>query len=69
MGSAKLSRCPDASKTDRDMIWEPSISIIWSRLTSSLRHSSRNLFFRLRPVGPYSQNPAWESLYISQLGK
>ena len=69
MGSAKLARCPDASKTAPDIIWEPSISIMASRLISSRRHSSRNLFFRATPDGPYSQNPACASPYTSQLGK
>ena len=69
MGSAKLARCPDASKTEPDIICEPSISIIASRLISSRRHSSTNLFFRDTPDGPYSQNPACASPYTSQLGK
>src|SRR6267378_2864161 len=56
IGSAKLERCPDAIKTDCDIIWEPSISIILSLRTNSRLHSSTNLFFRLTPDGPYSQN-------------
>ena len=51
----------DASKTDFDIICEPSISSILSLLTNSLLHNSRNLFFILTPVGPYSQKPAWAS--------
>ena len=69
IGSAKLAKCPDASNTDGDIICEPSISSILSRLTSSRLQSSRNLFFRFTPEGPYSQNPACASAYISQLGK
>src|SRR5579863_6743175 len=61
IGSAKLDKWPDAVNTDWDIIWEPSISHILSRLTSSRLHKSMNLFFRLTPDGPYSQNPAGAS--------
>src|ERR671932_2501439 len=55
IGSVKLSICPEATKTLLLIIWEPSISIIPSRLTTSFLHRSMNLFFILTPIGPYSQ--------------
>src|SRR5689334_4363845 len=58
IGSEKFCKCPEAKKTFLLIIWDPSISSILSRLTNSLLHKSRNLFFIFTPLGPYSQKPA-----------
>src|SRR6185503_12349067 len=69
IGSVKLVKCPEAMNTFLLIICDPSISSMLSLLTNSLLHKSKNLFFILTPLGPYSQNPAFASEYNSLLGK